>query len=185
MGNLVRHDGPTVIGTSRLRMRPPRAADVDAVFAYRSRSDVARYLNAGAWTREHTVRELSSYATLPFRGPGDELVLLVEITGTNEVIGEVGLVWLQDDSAEIGYVFNPNFGGQGFATEAVGAVLTAALHGWGFARVIARTDTANESSRALCERLGMTLIGESAGADGRCVAESVYAVRKSIHEASP
>ena len=166
-------------------MRPPRAADVDGVFAYRSRSDVARYLSAGIWTREHTVRELSSYVTSHFQGPGDELVLIVEIIKTNEVIGEVGLVWLQKDSAEIGYVFNPDFGGQGFATEAVGAVLAAALHDWGFARVIAKTDTANTSSRALCERLGMTLIGESMSADGRCVAESVYAARKSIREASP
>ena len=77
-------------------MRRPREADVDAVFAYRSRPDVAQYLSAGTWTREHTASELSMYAAARFDGPGDELVLVVELLETGEVVGEVGLVWWAD-----------------------------------------------------------------------------------------
>ena len=167
---------PGVIDTSRLHLRRPREADVDAVFAYRSSPDVARYLRAGPWTREHTESELASYTTARFAGPGDELVLVVEILETGEVVGEVGLVWLHDENAEIGYVFNPRFGGKGLATEAVGAVLTAARNDWGFARVIAKTDALNASSRALCERLGMTLVATALTTDGRNVEETTYAV---------
>ena len=133
--------GLRVLDTSRLRMRWPREADVDAVLAYRSRPDVAQYLSAGTWTREHTVSELSLYAAARFDGPGDELVLVVELLETGEVVGEVGLVWLHDDSAEIGYVFNPRFGGKGLATEAVGALLAAPaglLAASGFCNILSR-----------------------------------------------
>jgi RimJ/RimL family protein N-acetyltransferase len=68
-----------VIETPRLRLRRPRPDDVDAVHAYRSRPDVARHLSGGTWTREHTVSELALYAAADFSGPGDELVLLVEV----------------------------------------------------------------------------------------------------------
>ncbi|MEX5310388.1 GNAT family N-acetyltransferase, partial [Kocuria sp. CPCC 205297] len=173
--------GLRVLDTSRLRMRRPREADVDAVLAYRSRPDVAQYLSAGTWTREHTASELSLYAAARFDGPGDELVLVVELLETGEVVGEVGLVWLHDDSAEIGYVFNPRFGGKGLATEAVGALLAAALSDWGFVQVVAKTDAANESSRELCERLGMNLVATTLTTDGRGVEESAYAVSASAN----
>ncbi|MBK0422193.1 GNAT family N-acetyltransferase [Leucobacter sp. CSA2] len=161
--------------TTRLRLRRPRESDVAAVFAYRSRPDVARHLSAGTWTLEHTSSELSLYARAQFCGPGDELVLLVELLETSEVVGEVGLVWLSDGSAEIGYVFNPDFGGKGLATEAVRAILDAARDTWGFARVIATTDSDNEPSRALCERLGMVRVSIQHAADRPGVEESTYA----------
>lgn len=143
-----------VIETPRLRLRRPRAADVGAVHAYRSRPDVARHLSAGTWTREKTATELAEHAAAGFARPGDELVLLVELRGTGEVVGEVGLVRMEP-GAEVGHVFHPDHGGRGLATEAVSAVVAAALAG-GSSPVIARTDAANRASRALCERLGMT-----------------------------
>lgn len=145
---------------------------------------MAQYLSAGTWTREHTTSELSLYATARFEGPGDELVLVVELLETAEVVGEVGLVWLQNDSAEIGYVFNPRFGGRGLATEAVGTLLAAARNDWGFVQVIAKTDAANESSRALCERLRMTLVATALTTDGRGVEELTYAVPASANRTS-
>jgi RimJ/RimL family protein N-acetyltransferase len=166
-----------VIQTARLRLRRPRPADVAAVHAYRSRPDVARFLSAGTWSREKTADEWAHLATAPFDGPGDELVLAVELIGSGEVIGEVGLVWLaQGAGAEIGYVFHPDFGGRGLATEAVAAVLSAAREEWGFDRILARTDSANLPSRALCERVGMTLVATSVSTDGRGVEESTYAL---------
>lgn len=157
-------------------MRRPREADIDSIFAHRSRPDVAQRLSAGAWSLGHTTSELSLYATARFEGPGDELVLVAVLLSTTEVIGEVGLVRLQDNTAEIGCVFNPSFGGKGLATEAVGALLAAASDNWGFVRVIAKTDATNESSPALCERLGMTLVATALTTDGRSVEETTYAV---------
>lgn len=170
-----------MITTARLRLRRCRRSDVDAVLAYRSRPDVARHLRAGVWTHEKAEHELATYEDAAFDQPGDELVLLVETHDTLKVIGEVGLVWLEDtpQTAEVGYVFDPESGGQGFATEAVAALVEAAFDAYDFNLVIAKTDEANGPSRALCERIGMKLLSTSESSDGRAVMECVYAITRS------
>jgi RimJ/RimL family protein N-acetyltransferase len=132
------------------------------------------------WTRDKAARELAAYETATFEKPGDELVLLAESLDADEIIGEVGLVWLLDlpDVAEVGYVYNPKFGGRGLAAEAVKAFVDTALSCLGFAQVIARTDAANLSSRTLCERVGMQRLSTSRGDDGRNVAECTYGITR-------
>lgn len=165
-----------MITTARLHLRSCRRSDVDAVLAYRSRADVAAHLSADVWTREKTESELSAYEDAAFNQPGDELVLLAETQDATKVVGEVGLVWLRDrlDAAEVGYVFHPDFGSQGFASEAVAALVQAAFDSFNFALVIAKTDEWNLASRALCERIGMTLESTFISADGRAVRECIY-----------
>lgn len=166
-----------MIETPRLRLRRPRVDDIEAVYAYRSRSDVARYLSGGPWSREQTADELATYAAADFTEPGDELVLIVELLADGAVMGDIGLLRCESSElAEIGYVFNPAFGGEGFASEAVSALLTLAFEKWGFARVIARTDADNRASRSLCERLGMGFVGSARSTDGREVEEVTYAI---------
>ena len=132
-------------------------------------------MSAGTWTRQKTGEEIDTYADAQLNGPGDELVLLAELRTTQEVIGEVGLTWTDaDDTAEIGYVFNPAHTGKGLASEAVSGVLSAALGTWGFNQVGARTDADNRASRLLCERVGMTLATRSLSTDGRDVEEVTY-----------
>ena len=151
---------------------------MDAVLAYRSRSDVALYLSAGVWTRAKAEKELATYEDAAFSEAGDELVLLVETQNAAEVVGEVGLVWLVDEpkTAEVGYVFNPASGGRGFATEAVAALVHAAFDTFGFVLVVAKTDERNLLSRALCERIGMSLTSGPHDDDGQAVRECVYAL---------
>jgi RimJ/RimL family protein N-acetyltransferase len=76
--------------------------------------------------------------------------------------------------AEVGYVFDPEYGGQGFETEAVRAVIEAAFGSFGFLTVVATTDEDNLPSRALCERLGMRLTAMKPSEDGRDVDECVF-----------
>ena len=174
-----------MITTARLRLRRCRRSDVVAVLTYRSRPDVAHHLSAGVWTYEKAEHELATYEDAAFDQPGDELVLLVETQDTTKVVGEVGLVWLDDppQTAEVGYVFDPESGGQGFATEAVAALVHAAFDAFDFNLVVAKTDEANAPSRALCERIGMKLLSTSESSDGRAVMECVYAVNRSQNAA--
>jgi RimJ/RimL family protein N-acetyltransferase len=73
------------------------------------------------------------------------------------VIGDVVLMWRSREHAtgEIGYVFHPDYGGQGFASEAVGALLDVAFGTYHFHRVTARIDARNLASLRLAERVGM------------------------------
>lgn len=158
--------GPAGFSTRRLNLRRCTPGDVDAVFAYRKRGDVAQYLRNGIWSRDKTEDELSTYARASFKAPDDELVLLAEDRETSVVVGEVGLVWKKHGVAEIGYVFHPEHGGKGFATEAIQSLITWAIHELGFNKVIARTDATNVSSIALCRRVGLHIAGKSISTDG-------------------
>jgi RimJ/RimL family protein N-acetyltransferase len=73
------------------------------------------------------------------------------------VIGDVVLIWSSREHAtgEIGYVFHPDHSGQGFATEAVRALLDIAFGTYRFHRVTARIDARNLASLRLAERVGM------------------------------
>ena len=59
------------------------------------------------------------------------------------------------EDLEISYQFLPVFWGQGYASEAVHAVVRHALDHLGLPRIIAETQTANISSCLLLERIGM------------------------------
>lgn len=165
---------PSGFSTRRLNLRRCTPEDADAVFAYRKRGDVAKYLRNGIWSRAKTEDELSTYARAPFKALDDELVLLAEDRETSVVVGEVGLVWKKHGTAEIGYVFHPEYGGRGFATEAVQSLIIWAIHELGFNKVIARTDAANLSSIALCRRVGLHVTGESISTDGRDQIELLF-----------
>jgi RimJ/RimL family protein N-acetyltransferase len=88
---------------------------------------------------------------------GQALTLGVELLESGELIGDVILMWQSAEhrGGEIGYVFNPAFAGQGYATEAVHRLLHLAFDDLGLHRVIARVDADNHGSARLASRLGM------------------------------
>jgi RimJ/RimL family protein N-acetyltransferase len=146
------------IQTSRLIIRPFEAADIDDVIAYHSRPDVTQYLY---WkTRNHSeVRKVlkKRVATKTLRQEGDSLVLAVEVIETCKVIGDLYLMWRSQEhqQAEIGFVFNPDYHGQGYATEASEVILSLGFREYGFHRIFGRCDARNVASYRLMERLGM------------------------------
>jgi len=148
------------IVTARLRLRPLVATDVDALLTYRGRPDVCRYLPFEPMTREvltHRLAEDLSRTELTDEGQG--LTLGAELRETGELIGDVVLFFRSREHAggELGYVFHPDRGGHGYATEACAAVLAQAFGPLGLHRVIARLDARNRASAALAGRLGMRL----------------------------
>ncbi len=117
---------------------------------------MARYLLDDPWTRPFAGQQLQK--RLPRTGldtGAGALALVWEYQG--QVIGDASL-WLTDETkqvAEIGWVMNPAFGGQGLATEAVEAVLDLAFDTYRLHRVAAQMDARNMASARMCERLGM------------------------------
>lgn len=141
------------LATARLVVRRFTDADAEALAAYRSHPDVARFQN---WDPPYTVddaRELiagSADSDLP--ALGEWVQVGVEHGGA--LIGDVGVfVDSGGGVAEVGYSLHPDHQGNGFATEAVGAVVDALLAG-GVHRVEAGVDPENVASRRLLERLG-------------------------------
>jgi ribosomal-protein-alanine N-acetyltransferase len=80
-----------------------------------------------------------------------------------KVIGFVALNREGDERARVynlGYVFNEDYHGHGYATEACRAVLSHAFGPLEADRVVTGTAAANEPSRRLLERLGLRKTGE-------------------------
>lgn len=146
------------IVTDRLRLRPLRVTDVDALVAYRGRPDVCRYLPFEPMTAEVLLGRIrTDLSRTALTLEGQSLTLGVELCQTGRLIGDVVLFFRSHEHAggELGYVFHPEIAGQGYATEAARAMLGLAFGQLGLHRVIARLDARNEPSAALAARLGM------------------------------
>ena len=144
--------------TGRLRLRPFSRGDVDAVYSYRSRPDVAEFLFDFPMSHEECAEAVRIRAgQLAFSGEGDKILLAVERRDDGRVIGEVSLIWrsVADQQAELGYILHPDAHGRGYATEAAAALLAFGFDVVGLHRVYARCDARNAASAKVMQRLGM------------------------------
>jgi RimJ/RimL family protein N-acetyltransferase len=110
------------IETARLLLRRPRRADADQVFArYASDPDVTRYLGwATHTTIDDTVAFLSFCDAEWGRWPAGPYV--IEPRGGGPILGGTGLGFETLYQAVTGYVLAKDAWGQGYATEALGAM---------------------------------------------------------------
>ena len=144
--------------TDRLRLRPFTRGDVDAVFGYRGREDVARYLFDPPLSREECALAIQQRtAQTGFAEEGDRIVLAVETLDDGKLVGEVSLIWrsVEARQGEMGWIFHPAFQGRGYASEAANAMLDLGFTAGDLHRIFARCDARNEPSWRLMERLGM------------------------------
>jgi RimJ/RimL family protein N-acetyltransferase len=171
------------VRTDRLLIRPAEQRDAASTFAFRSRPEVAR------WLTSHPT-DLEEWEAGFEKRLHDTLV--VEKDGV--VIGDLMLrvedPWAQAEvrdqaagtQAEIGYVFDPAYAGQGYASEATRALLGLAFEGIGVRRVIAQCFADNEPSWRLMERIGMRreqhTKQDSLHRDGRWLDGMMYALLK-------
>ncbi|MBU2664479.1 GNAT family N-acetyltransferase [Actinoplanes bogorensis] len=141
-------------------LRPLGPGDVEALVAYRGRQDVSRYVPFEPMTRELIAERLAGpWVRTELTGEGQALTVGVELTGTGQLVGDVTLFWHSElhRGGEIGYVFNPEFAGRGYATEAATAVLGIGFEVLKLHRIVARLDERNEASAGVARRLGMRL----------------------------
>ncbi|MBO1417349.1 GNAT family N-acetyltransferase [Streptomyces sp. FH025] len=144
--------------TERLLLRPFTPDDIDDLYAYQSLPEVARYLYRPPLTREQCAQILTRRAAgTAWAEDGDSVVVAVCPASEAKVVGEVvlKLASAQARQAEIGWGFNPAYGGRGYATEAARATAELAFAELGVHRLFARLDVLNTGSARVCERLGM------------------------------
>lgn len=145
------------IGTQRLRLRPLRGDDLADLHAILSHPMVSRYDEWEPCTLEESRDDLETALGTPFGTRDEWNVVAVELARSSEMIG---LVYLKPGEEphgqfELGYFFNPDFHGHGYALEAVSTVLALAF-AMGAHRVFSRVDPRNAPSLRLLERLDFT-----------------------------
>lgn len=172
------------LNTGRLFLRTFLAHDFPAYAEYHTREDVYRFLYASPPSEAGLAAQFASILSAPFEEDGDTLRLAVVRRDDEAMVGEVLLKLASKAAlqAEIGYIFNPVFSGNGYATEAVQAMLTLGFDHLGFHRIFARLDTLNDGSVGVVERLKMRREAhflQNDRFDGRWGDEYLYAVLKS------
>lgn len=146
------------VATERLLLRPFTAEDFDALHAYQSREDVARFLYWGPRTGAEVRESLAlKVAATRIRDEGDVLCLAMARDDDGTVVGDIilHLISLEHRTGEIGFITHPDHHGNGYATEAGRAVLGVAFDEVGLHRVIGRTEARNVASARVLEKLGM------------------------------
>jgi RimJ/RimL family protein N-acetyltransferase len=144
------------IETERLVLTPLRAGDADALFAYRSLPDVRRFQTWEPSVLEDADAFIAELAATAWDTPGTWFQLGVRRRDTGELIGDLGVHFLEDgEQAEIGFTLAPSAQGQGFAAEALTALLRYLFRACGKHRVTASADPRNAKSMALLARMGM------------------------------
>jgi RimJ/RimL family protein N-acetyltransferase len=147
----------SLIESNRLVLRPFEMNDREAVLEYQSDPEVVRYV---PWpVRDASmVEEVLAKAVqqTKLERQGDYLSLALVRQSDGRLVGQMNAMYVseKDQCGEIGYVVNPIFTGQGFATEASRALVSAMFATKRFRRVIAKFDDRNLASRAVVEKLG-------------------------------
>lgn len=140
--------------TGRLLLRRPRPEDVAAMHAILGDAEAMRYWS----TLPHAqLAESEAWvaATIQAIERGDCDDFFVERDG--RLIGKAGL-WNGD---EIGFLFSPTVWGQGYAREALGAVIAHAFDAGGRTQIRADVDPRNERCLRLLTRLGFRETGRA------------------------
>jgi [ribosomal protein S5]-alanine N-acetyltransferase len=161
--------------TTRLLLQPFTEADADAIYTLMTSAHVLRYWDAPPWSeRARAERFIAGCKKMEQEGSGVRLALERNTDGV--FIGWCSLMnWNPDyRTAMIGYCLDDKAWGQGFATEAAGAVLQ-----WAFDinRVESGADTRNRASERVLEKLGFVREGvrrESCIVNGEVSDDSVY-----------
>jgi RimJ/RimL family protein N-acetyltransferase len=172
--------------TRRLTVRRFTRDDITRFTAYRNLPEVWRYQDwTIPYTRDHAHDLLDELESLPGPTPGAWVQLAID-DGTG-LVGDVA-VWISPDGGlgMVGYTLDPQVQGRGYATEAVGAVVTLLFDRFRVHRVAATLDPANIASARVLERLGFRYEGRGVRAAlvrGAWEDDDRYALLESEHRA--
>jgi len=139
--------------TKRLILRSFVMSDLDDAHAYASDSEVTKYTLFGPNTIDETKAFIEGVISYEEEIPQTHFEYAIAYD--SHVIGAVS-IHFQDDFqvAEMGWILNRNYQGQGFAYEAACALKETMIERYHPKRLIAHCDSRNTSSYRLMEKLG-------------------------------
>jgi RimJ/RimL family protein N-acetyltransferase len=144
-----------VVETDRLRVRPFRPGDADALYAYLSRAEVYRF-EPGA-----PIDRAEARLIVEERSTGTSFLAL-ELRSEGRMIGH--LSWHLVEPAhlrtwELGFIVDPRFQRRGFASEGTRAWIEHAIATGAVHRVVAHCHPDNVASWRTLERVGFAREG--------------------------
>lgn len=146
--------------TERLKFRALKRTDDADIFEYSSNPKTSQYL---LWTPHESIaftrRFIEIILTKYKLGEYNDWAIVLK--KSNKMIGTCGFTRIDQDNGvvEIGYVINPEYWGQGYATEAARRVMEFAFEELKVNRVEARFMFGNDASLKVMTKIGMKFEG--------------------------
>ncbi|MFJ3387404.1 GNAT family N-acetyltransferase [Lysinibacillus sp. NPDC086135] len=138
------------IKTNRLLIREFEIQDWQAVYEYTSNPNVMKYIPEGVFNEEEAKKFVSE------NSGGQAKYFPVILISENIVIGHIVFhQYFGDHTYEIGWVLNPNYYNNGYASEAAKAVLNYGFKEKQLHRIIATCQPENIPSYRVMEKIGM------------------------------
>ena len=149
-----------LIETDRLILRRMMVKDYEDMYLYARRPDVTKYLTWKAHTSPMYTKEYLEYIATKY-SLGEFYDWAVIDKREQKMIGTCGFTRFDfhSNSAEVGYVLNPEYWGKGYATEAVKAVVKFGFETIGVVRIEAKYMEGNTASLRVMEKVGMSYEG--------------------------
>lgn len=172
-----------VLRTDRLLLHPVTALDLTALVVHWTQPDVRKFLFDGAILSSEEILAVIAESRRDFTASGYGFWIINERTDSGTLagpladpmvgplagslagplVGTVGLRQLDNLGPEIVYSLAPAVWGNGYATEAAGAVVEHALGTLGLPEVLAEVDNGNAASAAVIKRIGLIPFDEVPG----------------------
>jgi ribosomal-protein-alanine N-acetyltransferase len=156
-----------VLETNRLRLEPLLPHHAAALFAILADQQIYTYIPEEPLTDQEQLRQRYQRLATRRSPEGDELWLNWALQRKQETdyIGVLQATVYTDHRADIAYLVQPAFWGQGYAQEACRRLLTRLVDTYNVERVQAEVDIRNQASWTLLERLGFRRIALRQAAD--------------------
>lgn len=142
------------IYTQRLVLRKLAVADLPHLSRYRNLPDVARCQSWEEFTRQDAEKLYAQQDALPFNSDNTWFQLAVAQQEGDRLIGDIGIHFFDGGrQAELGMTFDAGYQNQGFALEAMSAIVTLLFTQFAKHRLTAVVDTRNSRAINLLEKL--------------------------------
>jgi len=142
--------------TERLRLRRSQPEDAEAISAYRSDPEVRAHQGWHDTSPGYIRREIEEMLARTPGEPGGWIQFTVEAADTGQLVGDVGMrVDEEPGVVLVGYTISPDQQGNGYATEAVGAMVDYAFETLGADMVRAYAEATNVASIRVAEKVGL------------------------------
>jgi RimJ/RimL family protein N-acetyltransferase len=144
-----------VLETERLILRAPRFEDVKAMAALANDRRIAE--NTRRLPHPYTIEDAEQFIRFVSGASGEMALVITRADGA--LIGACGLNYLDGPAPEIGYWLGAAYWGQGYATEAVRAVVDYAFSELDHEALQAGARVTNPASRRILEKCGFQWTG--------------------------
>lgn len=145
----------TALRTDRLDLRPPRPEDADELFAAIADFDIVRYLSTPPWPYTRAAADGYVARVTAAAAEGRGIYFTVRRLSDGRLVGNADLRFDPERTAHFGYWIAKEFWGQGYATEALGAILEHGFGALGLDRIWGAAMPENPASVRVMEKHGL------------------------------